>query len=327
MKRSRWLLLTHQIPSEPSNVRVKVWRRLQSIGAVSVKNSIYILPNLPGTREDFDWLQKEIVQMKGTASVFLADNLTRSEATEIINAFRQARAKDFELFTASAGKLAEQMKSALSGGHIKPDTLDRFEKLWAAQKLDWERLQRIDFFRAANREKAAGAVKAVGRLVQQAKVLSVSDAPTPPPPVDPKSLKGRLWVTRRSPHVDRIATAWLVRRFIDPTARFKFVAEPYESKPNELRFDMHEGEFTHFGDWCSFETLLHRIRLAEPALREMAEIVHDLDLKDRKFSRTEAVGLGVVIRGLCKQIDHDQKRLEIGFVIFDALYSALRSEA
>lgn len=326
MSRSRWLLLTHQIPSEPSNLRVKVWRRLQAIGAVSIKNSIYVLPNLPGTREDFDWLQKEIGQMKGDASVFLADNLTDSEEKEIIKSFRQTRGKDFDLLVASMEKLSEHIKGALAGGHVKADSLDRLEKAWTAQKLEWDRLQRIDFFRAANREKASAAVKSAERLFRRAKALSVPNAPPPPPPVDARSLKGRVWVTRGSPHIDRIASAWLVRRFVDANARFKFVAEPYKPKKGELRFDMREGEFTHFGDWCTFETLIHRLRLTEPALQEMGEIIHDIDLKDRKFGRSESHGVSEIIRGLCRRFEDDNERLRQGFVIFDSLYAAQRKE-
>src|SRR5262249_16058784 len=154
--------------------------------------------------------------------------------------------------------------------------------------------------------------------------LSVRTSPAPPSPVSPGELKGRVWVTRTSPHVDRLATAWLIRRFVDPKARFKFVKPPYRSGPGELRFDMPEGEFTHFGDWCSFETLAKRLRLKDRAVAIVAEIVHDIDLKDRKFGRPEASGVALAIRGLCRSHERDGERLEAGFEFFDGLYAELQ---
>jgi hypothetical protein len=143
-----------------------------------------------------------------------------------------------------------------------------------------------------------------------------------PPPVHINSLKGRVWVTRTSPHIDRLASAWLIRRFIDSKAKFKFVKEPYKPAQKELRFDMAEGEFTHFGDWCSFETFLHRIQLKDPALKNIAEIIHDIDLKDRKFARLEAAGIDHLVRGLCKIYSDDHKRVEASLSLFDALYAS-----
>src|SRR5882762_6791170 len=101
MKTPRWLLLTHQLPAEPSNVRVKVWRKLQDLGAIAVKNSIYVLPNRSGTHEDFEWLRKEISQMKGESSLFVAETLSDVEDKDIVRMFQAARAKDFEAFILS----------------------------------------------------------------------------------------------------------------------------------------------------------------------------------------------------------------------------------
>lgn len=325
MKIPKWLLLTHQLPATPSKVRVMVWRRLQAFGAVPIKNSIYVLPNRPAAKEDFDWLRKEISSMKGAASVFLADSISDVEDAEIVRTFQAARAKEFDALIQSAAGLGGDIKDALAGGYIKERLLEKLDRRMTGLKTDWERLRKIDFFGAPNRRKAELAVAASQKLFQELRSLSGKDAPEPPPAVDLKTLKGKVWVTRTSPHIDRLATAWLVRRFVDPRARFKFVVEPYRAKSDkELRFDMVEAEFTHFGDWCTFETLLHRAGLDDPALLEVAEIVHDIDIKDKKFGRLEASGVSRVIQGLCSVHADDFERVDAGVAVFDALFSSFR---
>lgn len=325
MNHPKWLLLTHQLPATPSKIRVMVWRRLQALGALPIKNSIYVLPNRPAAREDFDWLRKEISSMKGTAAVFLADSISDVEDSEIVRTFQEARAKEYDAFIRTADALSADIKDALAGGYIKERLLERLDRRLTGLKTDWESRQKIDFFGARNRRKADQAVAASQKLFHELRALSAKDAPEPPPAVDLKALRGKVWVTRVSPHIDRLATAWLVRRFVDSRARFKFVQEPYRSTSDkEIRFDMVEAEFTHYGDWCTFETLLHRAGLDDPALLEVAEIVHDIDIKDKKFGRLEASGVGRVILGLCKVHADDGERVDAALAVFDALYAGCR---
>ena len=144
-------------------------------------------------------------------------------------------------------------------------------------------------------------------------------------PAARQALKGRVWVTRRGVYVDRIASAWLIRRFIDPDARFKFVpAKGYVPEPGELRFDMYEGEYTHEGDRCTFEVLLARMGLDDPALAAIGEIVHDIDLKDAKFGREEASGIARVMDGIAAANKDDQRRLERGAAVLDDFYEYFR---
>jgi hypothetical protein len=324
MKQSSWLILTHQLPPKPSNVRVKIWRKLQSLGAVPIKNSIYVLPNNPEAREDFEWLRQEIVQMKGDASVFLADALGPGENKEIVQSFQKARERDFATFLEETSKLESRLKDLFKDGPVKTEPVKRLEKEWKRKQEDWTRLVKIDFFHAPNRAKAEASFAAVTTHLERAKSLSTPSDPKDVPPIEAASLKGRLWVTRQSPHVDRLASAWLIRRFIDPKARFKFVMEPYKPlSSREARFDMYQGEFTHFGDWCTFETLTHRLGLKDPALLAVAEIIHDLDLKDGKFSRPETSGVGRLLSGLCALHEDDFERLDAGIAFFDMLYGSL----
>lgn len=326
MNKPKWLLLTHQLPSEPSNIRVKVWRKLQAFGAVPIKNSIYVLPNRAESREDFEWLRKEILQMKGDASVFLAGSISDSEDKEIMETFRKARAVEFDPLIEKAESLAQGIRDTVEGGPLGAEPFHRIHKQWSVLRAEWERLKKIDYFETPNSRKARGAIKAVQKLIEQAEAVRHKEPPEAPAQIQSAKLKGKVWVTRTSPHIDRLACAWLVRRFVDPKARFKFVTAPYQARPNEVRFDMPEGEFTHFGDWCTFETLVHRLRLHDPALAELAEIIHDIDLKDRKFGRPEASGVALAIRALCRRHANDEPRLAAGIDFFEGVYAALAAE-
>ncbi|HYT32587.1 MAG TPA: chromate resistance protein ChrB domain-containing protein, partial [Thermoanaerobaculia bacterium] len=137
---------------------------------------------------------------------------------------------------------------------------------------------------------------------------------------------GRTWVTRRGIHIDRIASAWLIRRFLDPNARFRFVDAKEPARPGDLQFDMVGGDFTHEGDRCTFETLLARTGVANRALVDIAEIVHDIDLKDGKFARPEAAGIERLLTGLILANPEDEARLQRGFVLFDELYQSFRKK-
>jgi hypothetical protein len=137
----------------------------------------------------------------------------------------------------------------------------------------------------------------------------------------------RIWVTRRGIHIDRIASAWLIRRFVDPRARFRFVDPKAPPRKGEVRFDMVGGDFSHEGDRCTFETLIARTGLTDRALTEVGEIVHDIDLKDDKFRRPEAPGIERLITGLALANPQDEARLERGLVLFDELYQSFRKKA
>src|SRR5215813_6430046 len=178
----------------------------------------------------------------------------------------------------------------------------------------------IDFFGAIGRETAEGAIRTLeARLKEDADVRGKDTAQSAARP--PQALHNRTWVTRRGVYVDRIASAWLIRRFIDPQARFKFVSgKGYRPEEGELRFDMFEAEFTHEGDKCTFEVLLERGALKDPALRAIAEIIHDIDLKDSKFGRTEVAGIRTLIEGISVATKDDSVRIARGTEVFNDLY-------
>jgi hypothetical protein len=191
-------------------------------------------------------------------------------------------------------------------------------------RADLERVVAMDFFGANGRETAEGLLSGIETKLRKEETVPET-VQTPEPSDGLRSLKGRVWVTRTGVFVDRIASAWLIRRFIDPDAKFKFVpAKGYVPVPGELRFDMYDGEFTHEGDHCTFEVLTARAGLTDPALAAIGEIVHDIDLKDAKFARVEASGIASVIESIAAANKEDHRRLERGAAVLDDLYELFR---
>jgi len=316
----RWLLLIHQLPAKPAYFRVKIWRRLQGLGAVAVKNAVYALPANEQTQEDFEWLLKEIVEGGGEAMVCearLIDGLSDEEVRTLFNA---ARDNDYEALAKEARLLAETPASDMTSAQ-RAEARAKLVKL----KARAQEIVAIDFYGANGRETVDGLLAMLDASLRE-------DVMAEPPQSEKTSfeietLKGRIWVTRQGVHVDRIASAWLIRRFIDPDARFKFVhSKDYAPRPGELRFDMFEAEFTHEGDRCTFEVLLTRIGLGDMALRAISEIVHDIDLKDGKFGREETSGIAHLITGLTMTNKTDEQRLSQGGAVFDNLYEYFRKK-
>jgi hypothetical protein len=308
----RWLLLIHQIPPAPAYFRAKVGRRLHKLGAVAIKNSVYVLPASEQTQEDFQWVAREIASEGGEATLCTASFLEglRDDQVEVL--FQTGRDADY-------AQVAEEARELVAG---LPSRLGRDDERRPALEGDLVRLRKrvaeiaaIDFFSASGRVTAASAIEALERRLRRnekraAEVDTLSRA----------DYRRRTWVTRRNVHVDRIASAWLIRRFIDHEASFKFVAgQGYRATEGELTFDMYEGTFTHVGDACTFETLMERFSLKEPGLSPIAEIVHDIDVRDGKFSRAEAPGIAALIAGIAVAHRDDERRIEIGATMFDAL--------
>jgi hypothetical protein len=309
----------HQLPAKPAYLRVKVWRRLQALGAVTVKNSVYVLPAGERTQEDFEWTLKEVVEGGGEGMICKARLVDGLSDEEIQALFNQARETDYDAIT----KSARELEATLTGD---TNTVARAEAKTRLAKLKAEaaRVGEIDFFGANGRETVDGLIGALVAQLREDEPMDTSQGETPKT-TGTNALKGRVWVTRQGLHVDRIASAWLIRRFIDPQSRFKFVpAKGYVPQADEVRFDMFEAEFTHEGDRCTFEVLLARLGVADPALTTISEIVHDIDLKDGKFGRDETSGIARLIEGIAMLSKDDGQRLDRGVTVFDDLYESFR---
>jgi hypothetical protein len=316
--RTRWLLLIHQLPKDPAYLRVKIGRKLTHVGAVALKNSVYVLPRSDATIEDFQWVRREILEGGGEATVAEAELVDGISDAEIEAKFRESSDAAYGELTGEARTIATPLRRRRT---LKEE--DRADLLENVKRLD-QRLQAIaatDFFGASGREVASG-------LLAELRARAEPPASNESVPLErPHDIQGCTWVTRTGIHVDRIASAWLIRRFIDPEATFKFVpAKGYVPEAGELRFDMFEAEYSHVGERCTFETLLERFALREPGLRAVADVVHDIDLKEARFARLETAGVAACIAGLCRDQRDDEVRLERGSIIFESLLAHYASK-
>jgi hypothetical protein len=316
-RRCRWLLLIHQIPPRPNYLRVKIGRRLQKLGAVAIKNSVYALPNTEQAQEQFAWVAREIAEGGGESSICESSFVGDRSDHAVEELFNSSRAADF----AALAEEARELKRSF-GRKRRLDEGQRTEVAGALARLRRRlgELLELDFFGAPGREPLEALLAEVeARLQPPAEPPGATDSEAQP------QVRGAVWVTRKNIHVDRIASAWLIRRFIDPEARFKFVpGKGYLPQRGELRFDMFEAEYTHEGDRCTFETLISRFEVTDPALKPIAEIVHDIDVRDGKFNRPEAPGIERLVTGIAISRPEDEERIAAGATVLEALYQTYK---
>ena len=311
-----WLLLIHQIPPKPNYLRVKIWRRLQQVGAVTIKPSVYALPRSDQSREDFSWILKEIMAGGGDGSISEARFAEGLSDEQVVAMFQAARRPDYEKFIEEAGLLLEEWsQDGTDPRHPAMKGLAQVARL--RQRL--EEIMAVDFFEAPERRAAQGLLRDLSAQ------LSRQTAPAGAGGEALADLKNKVWVTRANVFVDRLACAWLIRRFVDKGARFKFVSDSnYIPEPGEVRFDMFEAEFTHEGDACTFEVMIGRLGFGDPALIAVAEMVHDIDLKDGKYGRNQTEGFQALLIGLVTTHSEDQDRLAMGLDLYENLYAYFR---
>ncbi|MGH7320824.1 MAG: chromate resistance protein ChrB domain-containing protein [Candidatus Rokuibacteriota bacterium] len=308
-----WLVLIVSLPPHPSSLRVRVWRRLRARGAVPLKNSVYLLPLTAENQEDFQWLAQEIRKDGGEATLLKVDQIENMTPDEVVRLFQEARDQDYRQLAERGRKLLGALDRTSAGRRVA-----RRDEELARLTRELERIKDIDFFDAPGRRE-------VERLREALEIrLRPPDTRERPGPAggDPARFRGRRWVTRPRPHVDRLASAWLIKRFIDPDAEFLFVP-PDEFPEGAIPFDAPGAEFSHHGDDCTFETLLTRFGLRDRRLGRLAEIVHEVDLRDDKFGREEARGVDLAIRGLLAALKDDHELLAHGLTLFDGLYAMM----
>jgi hypothetical protein len=313
---ARWLLLAHQLPTRSSNARVKTWRRLQQIGAVPTRNSVYVLPNTEQCREDFEWIRSEIVALGGEATVFAADALNPEGDEDIVGTGQRIRDADYRKLKGDADKLrtSSRGKKGVSAPGRESST-----RAVRALRERFNEIERIDFFRASARQDAADSLAMLERALTDGKR---SRALAELPRLSAGDFLNRRWVTRPRPGVDRMASAWLIRHFVDPQATFNFRDRP---KGVEVPFDMYVGDFSHQGSRCTFETLAERFDLREPSVVRIGQIVHDLDLKENRYATPEATAIDRLVSGLQELHADDQVLLQRGIDMFAALANSFGS--
>ncbi len=293
-----------QLPAQGASQRVSVWRKLQKYGALPWKNAAYILPHTPSNLEKFQWLAAQVRKYRGEASIAEVSRVQGYTRKDFIALFNQARGREFT-------KLAQEIRVALGARGRQGDGRQR--GTFARLNRRFSEILALDAFGCRERKE----VEALLKEVEPRKRADLDGSAALTRKIG--EFRARLWMTRPRPEVDRVASAWLIKHFIDPRARFVFSPDP-GSHPRAVRFDMFEGEFTHVGEDCTFETLLKHFGLQDRRLRPIAQIVHDADLEDNKFGRPEGKAMDQVIKGWGKMGLADEEILRRGFGLFDALY-------
>jgi hypothetical protein len=313
----QWLLFIHQLPANPSNLRVSTWRRLQQLGALPLKQAVYVLPDMPSTREDFEWLKAEVTGLGGEATVFTSANLDVFSDDAVVEEFRRSRQ---EAYIALAIDIEKALKRLSGARQPARKRLSPVRRLLGVYRERLTEVERIDFFGSAGRDR-------VTTLLQQLEAHSPADNVKRLPAIiadviDRERYRERRWITRPRPGVDRMASAWLIRRFIDPQARFAFAVDRNAVPDDGVPFDMFGVDFSHQGDRCTFETLCAVFGIRDPAIERIAAVVHDLDLKDEGFGAPEASTIGGLVDGFQLAHTDDQTLLAQGMNVFEALYRA-----
>ena len=299
-----WLLLLFSLPTNRNTERVAVWRRLKKMGAVQIKTSTYLLPDEPAQYEQFQWLAKQIRDYGGDSTLVRAHEIEGLTKERVIAIFNDARAKDY-------GELRKSLQSFIA----RQKKMDAEEASSELERLTrrFREVRAVDFFDSPRGHDVAMLLRRV-EGPQRSRQLETLDV---------KQYQGKTWLTRPRPEIDRVGSAWLVARFIDRKPKFVF-APTADATPDAIPFDMLDAEFSHHGNYCTFETLTKRFAISDKSLVKIGEMIHDADLDDTRFQRVEAVGIDRVLKGWAKEGLSDQEILRRGFECFDALYAFLQ---
>ena len=298
-----WLLLLVRLPATHTAERVAIWRKLKKSGAIQIQTSTYVLPDEPARYETFQWLTQHIRHAGGDATLVRAREIEGLPNKRLLELFNSARAKEYALLQQVIRSLADRRRrpSAFE------NKLDRFRK-------QFREINQTDFF---NCPKAQDVEMLLRKLEGDRRGEVIS------PKVNPREYRGRTWLTRPRPEIDRVGSAWLIRKFVDPRAKFIF-AKTISAKARTVSFDMLDADFSHRGDDCTFETLLKSFEIRDKSARQIGEMIHDADLDDQKFERNECMGIDRILKGWAREGISDHQILRRGFECFDALYAFLQ---
>ena len=298
-------MLTFTLPTKRASQRVEVWRKLQRYGTVPLGNSGYLLPGDPASEERFQWLATAIRKYGGDASVVRVRSIDNISTPQLIGRFAEARAKEYQ-------ELIREIQKFMA----KPQQDQGMGRL-SRLRSRFQEIVEVDFF-------GSPLQKRVGELLTNADAGRAAKPKQQTTRINRQSYKNRLWVTRPRPGVDRSASAWLIRRFIDPKARFAFAGEN-DVPDGAVSYDMFHAEgFGHRGEDCTFETLQKDFRIRDSRVKAISEIIHDADLSDEKFGRKEGIGIDEVLKGWARQGVPDSELLERGMQLMEGLYHWLK---
>ena len=320
--KEKWLLIFYSVPSQPVSNRMKIWRKLAKTGAVQLKGAVYILPNNEEHYELFQWLISQVTSMGGDGAFVKTSQIETLEESEIITLFNLQREQEYLSIEKKIEDLEMKLSSSRKGGRSQND--EKLQEQLNKHKKEFADIRRVDFFSSKRGEILSKRIKAVEAEI---KGMSAPAQHTRPPMLLSKRIEdyqNKTWVTRKNPFIDRMASAWFVRRFIDKAAIFIFIAEQEFAQKGKdgVTFDIQGGAFTHVDDLCTFEVMVKSFGIKDKIVKKIAEMVHELDVKDGKYDIPEAQGIEKILTGIRKTSKSDHESLERGMEVFEMLYAS-----
>jgi hypothetical protein len=307
-----WSALFLTLPTQPNAIRLRTWRALKALGCGALRDGVYLLPESQSAL--FEPIVTEVREHGGQAHVLELSARNEAERSEVLALFDRAEAygewhREVQAFAAALPSLNEAQA----------------RQRWRAVAEGLQAVQRIDYYPGAAADQARAELSTLREAVEArfSPGEPRAQAPHGIAHLDPRKFKGRRWATRARPWVDRLASAWLIRRFIDPQASFVWLTDPANSTPpprHALGFDYDGARFTHVGPLVTFEVLATSFALdADPRLQRIARIVRFLD--SGGIPVAEAAGLEAVLSGLREVHDNDDQLVQAAAAVFDALYA------
>jgi hypothetical protein len=316
-----WLLIFYSVPAHPVSGRMRIWRKLAKTGAVQLKGAVYILPATEEHMELFQWIIGEVKSIGGDGTFVRTARIETLKDAEVRALFNDRRDAEFRELARTLDSLERKVQSARKSAAAV--TRESIALQLSGMRKTYEEISGRDFFNAPLGREIGRRIQAIESALKDVKEAGVEKTSSLARR-DRKAYQQRVWATRKRPFIDRIASAWLIRRLIDPAAKFRFIDEKDlgSLEKNEIAFDMQGGEFTHHGELCTFEVFVRTFGIRDKAIRKIAEIVHDLDLKDDKYGHRETSGIEEVLTGIRKTSRDDGDMLDKGMTMFEMLYAA-----
>lgn len=297
----------YSMPSKPERNRLRIYRRLQKEGTLSLKDGVHLLPYSDDRYELFQWLSQEVKSLDGEMHFVIVEKIERLENSEIITLFKNQANESYT-------RIEEKITSFRIDRDKEHESRSTLKKIIA----DFEALYAIDFFGSSKGMKLKKALQEIQTsfepTTQKSLILRCNRA----------DFQQKTWQTRPKPFVDRMASAWLIRTFIDPEAQFIFDSTIDETQKNIITYDMDRATFTHIGDLCTFEVLLRTFGIDDVGVRQIANIIHNLDLNDEKYSTPEAHGVKAILSAIRNSGCDDRDMLKKSNEIFEYLYQTLK---
>lgn len=307
----KWLLLILSLPTQNATVRMRIWRSLKACGAVVLRDGVYVLPELKNNLDILTSIASDVISGDGTAYVFQVEPPLDVELSHLFD-----RSSEFEALYTHINHLSQQLSE-----DKKAEALKQVRKL----RKELNSLIEIDFFPTQSQKQVNDELS---KLEQAIARLGIHDEPTFATgnitTLDLSAFQGRIWATRQRPWVDRLASAWLIKRFIDPAATFIWLNSPADCPTDALGFDFDGATFSHVDHYVTFEVLMHRFSLQTPALKRLANVIHFLDVGG--VQPIEAAGIESVLQGFRNSITDDDQLLLLASHVFDGLLTNFQGE-